>query len=345
MKKLLLVGSASIHVLNYYHLISDFFDEILIASNENVFGNLPFTEVDFSIRNPLVIPSNIKKIKSVIKDFKPSVIHVHQANSVAWLTIKANEGFKIPLVLTAWGDDILVHPRQSRILKNMVVHNLLNADYLTSDSLYMAGEMDKLVPNKSLSVTVANFGIDSPLIVPVKEKIIYSNRLHKPMYRVDKIISAFSKFKQTEVGADWKLYVAATGTETDQLKRQAQQFKFSDDIIFKGWLNAEENRACYSKASVFVSVPDSDATSVSLLEAMSFGCIPVLSNLPANLEWVLDGINGSIVKDLESDFISPVFNLDFEKVIRMNREIISERATKTVSHEKFISIYRKALNK
>jgi glycosyltransferase involved in cell wall biosynthesis len=129
------------------------------------------------------------------------------------------------------------------------------------------------------------------------------------------------------------------------LKRQAQQFKFSDDIIFKGWLNAEENRSCYSKASVFVSVPDSDATSVSLLEAMSFGCIPVLSNLPANLEWVLDGINGSIVKDLESDFISPVFNLDFEKVIRMNREIISERATKTVSREKFINIYRKALNK
>lgn len=345
MKKLLLIGSASIHVLNYYHLISDFFDEILIASNENVYGDLPFKEVDFSIRNPLVIPANIKKIRGIINDFKPSVIHVHQANSVAWLTIKANEAFHVPLVLTAWGDDILVHPKQSRILKKMVIHNLVHAGFLTSDSLYMAGEMEKLVPGKSLNVTVANFGIDAPQTIPVKEKIIYSNRLHKPMYRVDKIIDAFSKFRKTEAGVGWKLYIAATGTETDNLKQQAQQLQLGDDVIFKGWLNAEENRSCYAKASVFVSVPDSDATSVSLLEAMSYGCVPVLSNLPANLEWVLDGINGIIVKDLSADFIAPVFQLDFEKVKRMNRDIISERATKAVSREKFLNIYKEALKK
>ena len=39
----------------------------------------------------------------------------------------------------------------------------------------------------------------------------------------------------------------------------------------------------------------SDSVSVSLLEAMAHGCIPLLSDLPANREWVGDGDNGLVI--------------------------------------------------
>jgi glycosyltransferase involved in cell wall biosynthesis len=344
-KKLLLVGSASVHVLNFYHLVKEFFDEVLIASNDSVFGDLPYVNVDFNIRNPLQIPSNIKKMKSVIEEFKPDIIHIHQANSVAWITLKAASGFSIPTVLSAWGDDILVHPHQNAILKIMVRFNLAKANYLTSDSLYMAGEMQKLVPEKSLKVTVANFGIEMQPLTSKKEKIIYSNRLHKPMYRVDAIIRAFAKFHRTHAGRDWRLFIAGSGTETTALTELVHSLKLESAVEFKGWLGATENIGNYQAASLFVSVPNSDATSVSLLEAMAYGCIPVLSNLPANLEWVLDGINGVIVKDLDGDFITPVFNINFGKAIELNATIITARATKEVSKAAFGLIYKKALQK
>jgi L-malate glycosyltransferase len=344
-KKLLLVGSASVHVLNFYHLVKEFFDEILIASNDAVFGDLPYVNVDFNIRNPLQIPGNIKKMKSVIEDFKPDVIHIHQANSVAWITLKAAADFAIPTVLTAWGDDILVHPHQNAILKKMVHFNLLNADFLTSDSLYMAGEMQKLVPEKNLKVTVANFGIELLPVTVKKEKVIYSNRLHKPMYRVDKIIRAFAKFHQTPKGSDWRLFIAGSGTETDALTDLVNSLNLGSSVEFKGWLGAAENTANYQTASLFISVPNSDATSVSLLEAMAYGCIPLLSNLPANLEWVLDGINGVIVKDLDDDFITPAFDLNFSEAVELNTTIIKSRATKEVSKAAFGLIYSNALRK
>ena len=44
-------------------------------------------------------------------------------------------------------------------------------------------------------------------------------------------------------------------------------------------------------------MPRSDSVSVSVLEAMAHGCIPLLSDLPANRELVRDGANGLIVPD------------------------------------------------
>lgn len=42
------------------------------------------------------------------------------------------------------------------------------------------------------------------------------------------------------------------------------------------------------KNDVFISIPSSDSTSVSLLEAMCCGLFPIVSDLPANREWIHD---------------------------------------------------------
>jgi len=345
MKKLLLIGSASIHVLNYYNLVRDYFDDACIISNESAFGDIPTHIVSFSIRNPIGIPSSIRKIKQVINSFQPTVIHIHQANSVAWLSMRAAAGSGIPIVLTAWGDDILVHPNQNSLLRKMVVRNLFDASILTSDSLYMAGEMQNLIPEKPLDIVVANFGIDVAKQTVTKENIVYSNRLHKPMYRIDSIIKAFAKFHKTEKGKSWKLVIAGDGTESGYLKNLVYSLELDAHVEFKGWLSQEENKAQYLKSKIFVSVPNSDATSISLLEALDAGCIPVLSNLPANLEWVLDGVNGHIVKNMDSDFISPALDLDNNSVTTLNRKLIEMRATKSVNRDKFLGIYNRLLNK
>ena len=117
-----------------------------------------------------------------------------------------------------------------------------------------------------------------------------------------------------------------------------------DSVEFIGWVDSETNRNWYARSTFWISIPESDATSISLLEAMAYGCIPILSDLPSNREWIKDKINGSIVAELDADFLTPAFDLDREKVRSMNQIIIQKDGTKEANRKKFISLYEKIIN-
>ncbi|GDX53431.1 hypothetical protein LBMAG27_24780 [Bacteroidota bacterium] len=341
MKKLLLIGSNQIHLKNYHELVAGFFDEVFFITNST--PSLVPTEsmaLNFSLKNPIAGWRTIQAIKKKIKTFHPDVIHIHQAGSFAFYTLLAAKKFNIPVIVTAWGSDILISPNRNFALRSMVKYILNHADYFSSDSGFMAVEMNRLA-DKELNVLIANFGIDSPSVSVAKEKIIYSNRLHKPLYRIDKIIIAFASW--VKKNPDWKLVIGATGEKTESLKQLAVDLKLNYKIEFVGWLDKKKNEEYYSKSTFYVSIPESDATSISLLEAMAHGCIPVVSDLPANKEWIENGVNGIIVNDLENLFNS-IGAIDIEKAKSLNKKIIEERATKESNRRKFISLYEKAMH-
>ena len=344
MRKLLLVGSNTVHVYNYLRLVESFFDEILLISNEkNTNYDYNTVVADFSLKKPLNYLRTPRTIRKAIESFKPDVIHIHQANSYAYYTFRALRSRKIPVVLTAWGSDILLVPTFGRRLRNMVVSNISKADAITSDSGYMAEEIKRLCPDFKGELLIANFGIGIDPVERTKEKMIYSNRLHKPLYRIDGIIRAFHSFHKSAAGAEWKLIVAATGTETEKLQKMVAELNLQNHVEFAGWVDKVKNAEFYSRARLFVSIPESDATSISLLEAMACGCVPVVSDLPANREWVQDGINGVIVNDTNSDFLSRALSMDVEAASMMNKDIVLRKGTKEVNKALFLKLYEKLL--
>jgi hypothetical protein len=174
MRKLLLVSSNTIHTYKYLHLVEDFFDEILLITNEKSLNfNYPTIELSFNL-TIIDMFTTVKKIKKEITAFNPTLIHIHQANSYAFYTILANRKKTIPTILTAWGSDILLLPKKKFLLKKIVQFNLKNADYLTSDSIYMAEEMKNLARIKH-EILLANFGIDVNPVECEKENIMNKN--------------------------------------------------------------------------------------------------------------------------------------------------------------------------
>ncbi len=205
-------------------------------------------------------------------------------------------------------------------------YTLKYATAFTSDSTFMAQKMRDLVPDRNLDITICNFGVAPPVYDLPKENIIYSNRLHKPLYRIDKIIRAFGKFHNTSAGNKWRLVIAATGTETLILKELSVELGLEDCTQFEGWLEREDNMKWYARSKVWVSVPESDATAISLLEAMYYGCFPVVADFPASHEWIKDGENGKIIKDLDSSFFEGIENMDFDQVAKRNKSINCKRS-------------------
>ena len=191
----------------------------------------------------------------------------------------------------------------------------------------------------------ANFGIEIIEMNFLKENIIYSNRLHKKLYQLDRVINSFNLFLKNSVDKTWKLVIAATGEESDNLKSMVEHLNIKGNVEFVGWVDKEKNFEYYSKAKLFVSIPESDATSISLLEAMAYGCIPVLSDLPANREWIDDGKNGIVVNSPSENVFERALKLNIDEVASLNNRIIIEKGTKVANKKKFIQLYNHILQK
>jgi glycosyltransferase involved in cell wall biosynthesis len=79
---------------------------------------------------------------------------------------------------------------------------------------------------------------------------------------------------------------------------------------------------------VYVSLAESDGTSLGLLEALSLGAVPVLSDIPANRAWVRDGETGLLTRsdpDSVADAIQRARELCAGDAPARNLRLVSER--------------------
>lgn len=353
LERLLVVGSASVHTWRYLAGIAPHVREVYLASNREAPENYRpanlagYQKIDFRLSS--LVASG--RLRGWIKAIRPDLIHVHQANSVAWHASRASRGLKIPLVLTAWGSDILLLPDSNALFGRMVRSNLVAADMITSDSLYMAARIRELAGDK-VKIELLNYGMDSLPMTPdiaAKEKRVLSCRLHKPLYRIDAIVRAWAEIEAGGRFPDWRLTVAASGDQTPELKRLADELGLVR-IDFPGFVPGHELAELYRRSRVFVSVPRSDATSISLLEAMGHGCLPVLSNLPANGEWIIDGLNGHIAEDIsrlaEGLELSMEEAADDERltfISDINRGLVAKKALHADNMRRFAELYSRTL--
>ena len=338
--KILQVGPNSVHVSRFMNAIqSSELQQYLLSESVNTEVNVEEQlVVNVHTFNPLRIIAFQKEIKKILQKLQPDLIHIHQVNRMAYFVSKIAKTLNIPVVTTAWGSDVLLMPNKNRFYYFLVKKTIERSAIVTADALEMISAMQKMVP--ATHYELIQYGID-PITASEKENTIYSNRLHEPLYRIDQIIRQFYEFSQ--VNPDWKLKIGAQGSETGKLKTLVHELGIENKVEFLGWLDNETNKNAYAKASMYISIPESDGTSVSLLEAMSAGCIPIVSDLPSNREWIQDGKNGVIVKSNVNPFESAL-GLDVDRLTQINHQLIQENATRQASVLKFVSFYQKAIH-
>jgi len=327
-KKLLIIGSNSIHIYNFIELVKEYFDEVLLLTNQkNEKWKVNSIEVDFRLR--VNAYKNYKNLQKIIDDFSPTTVHIHQINTQALLTIFVLKKYSMQKILTAWGSDILINPKKSLFLKWKAQYILNRVDIVTADSDIVLIEAQKLV-KKTIETHNINFGIDISTCKGKKENIIYSNRLHNKLYNIDKIILSFSRF--IKFNPSWKLIVAGIGKDTEKLKILVNSLNLTEKVFFVGWVDAKENYMNYCKSKIYVSIPSSDSISLSLVEAIAYNCVVFVSDLPANYE-IIDEDIGFIEDNLK--------NINFEDYQNIKPKQYQLKRDKIV--KKFSKSYNKAL--
>ncbi|MFM7847846.1 MAG: glycosyltransferase [Rubrivivax sp.] len=293
----LVVGPHSVHVRRFVAGLCEAGRDVVLVTNapEPMLSHERLREqVHLSLR--VWAWRTPARLRALIERWQPAVVHVHQADATAWHAVRAARPTGAPVVLTLWGSDVLSLPHRGWWQRAMVRRALRGAAAWTADA--------KVLLRAAQAIAGADappwrewipLGIDEApdLGAAARERRILSCRLHKPLYRIDAIVRAFAQAAPELPG--WVLEVAAAGEQTPALRALAQSLGVADRVAFTGMLAAPQLAQAYRRSALFVSVPESDGTSVSLLEAMAAGCLPVLADLPANREWVRDGENGLLV--------------------------------------------------
>ena len=239
----------------------------------------------------------LPKVAAWLHTIGPDWLHAHYLTShgtLAWLARFL--GVSGRLCGSAWGSDILVAPQQSVLLR-WITRRVLKACALsTSDSTTMAERMRELGAREIL---VFPFGLE---VVPPEPNdkdnaLFFSNRSLEPMYEPLRVVDSFAR-----IAAAWpdaRLVIANDGSLRATVQQRVQALGLAERVRFTGRLDAATQSQWYGAARWYYSLPRSDSVSVSLLEAMGHGCIPVVSDLPANRELVHHGRNGWVCTEAE----------------------------------------------
>ncbi|WP_457641498.1 glycosyltransferase family 4 protein [Persephonella sp.] len=324
-KYVLLSDGKSPHTLKWIKEIKKYFDVYLISLNgisEEIKNSLSKEKIFVLNKNTKSEGGNYKlllkipEIRRILNTLKPDFINSHYLSSYGFLAALTKPKNSV-LIQSTWGTDILVQPFQNKIRYKIAEFSLKKADFVTSDSFYMS-DIIKTFGVDEMKIITFPFGLEkTEYYKGKKENIVFSNRALSPNYNIDRIIKWFVKQPH-----QYKLIVANEGVLRKKLEKLVKKLSISDRVIFTGYLSKKKQEEFYKKSRFFISIPSSDSTSVSLLEAMSFGVIPIVSNIPANREWIIDGVNGIFFhEDLQLDKI--VIYKDFYKI---NYEILNRKA-------------------
>lgn len=218
---------------------------------------------------------------------RPDLVHAHYVTSYGYLAARAHGAVGKPLVMTAWGTDLLVTPRQSALLRALTRWSLRRAQLITGDSadlLAVAAQLAPRVPRRLIhwGVEVSRFAPTPWADKPAAEAV--SLRSWEPNYRIDVILRAFAQVRAARPEA--RLHLLGGGSQEGALRSLVNDLALQNAVQFHGRLDDAGMTAVLARCKLSISVPESDATSVSVLESMACGLAVIASDLPANRDWL-----------------------------------------------------------
>lgn len=141
-----------------------------------------------------------------------------------------------------------------------------------------------------------------------QKKVIYVGRLEYGLKRVDRFIRIWAKIEKRY--PDWSAEIVGDGDYRHLLERLASCLG-CERLRFEGFQAPESH---YRAASILCLTSSSEGLPMVLLEALQYGCIPVLfDSFPTASEIVDDGINGFLVKPFDRKNYVDKLNLLMEQ--------------------------------
>lgn len=243
------------------------------------------------------------RLRRIVNRIKPDVVHSGFLQKDGFCAALVNYR---PILSMPWGTDVIIYPKRSLFLRWITKFTLSRADMITCDCELVKKEILRLVEFPEDRIVVFPWGVDLKKFNPgakdgeIREKlgwednlVVIHDRRFSKVYGVIHLIEAIPEVVKEIPNA--RFLFCGTGPLEKEMKKQIRRHRLSSYVHFTGFAKNEELPRYLNSADMYVSCSFSDGTSISLLEAMACGLPVVVTDLPGNLEWVMDGENGLVV--------------------------------------------------
>jgi glycosyltransferase involved in cell wall biosynthesis len=285
---------------------------------------LPRASLPGLMRYPLAVPL----LSRELRDFAPDLVDAHYVPNYG--VMGALSGVR-PLSVAAWGSDLLVAGSRDVLQRARARWVMRQAGLLIADADNLAAAAIALGAPRD-RVRCIPWGIDRSLFVPaaVREPgLLLSTRMHEEVYDIPAILRGAAQVMARR--PETFLAIAGYGSLRPELEREAATLLPEGRYRFLGRLAPAELAGWLGRAQVYLSASLSDSTSLSLLEAMAAGALPVVSDIEGNREWVNEGDGarmfpcgdaGALAQALESALGDPAWAAGTRE---RNARVVAER--------------------
>jgi glycosyltransferase involved in cell wall biosynthesis len=186
----------------------------------------------------------------------------------------------------------------------------------------IAAKLKKVIPDRQDDIVTRPCGVDIPSqlvrgysTTPEAIKLTYAGRIENDQKRIYDLVNLAKILEKNKV--NFHLKIIGSGDQETWLCKEINLVNASSErqrITFEGGVPYSQMPDCWKDTDICVLVSNYEGTSISMLEAMAQGCVPVVTNV-SGTKIISNGING---------FTVPVG--DMEKMAYLIEELTNDRS-------------------
>jgi glycosyltransferase involved in cell wall biosynthesis len=294
-----------------------------------------------SRRTATGVVAHIRWVRRLLRRHRPVLVHAHWVPAFGFYAALAGAA---PLIVTAWGSDVLLADRIERLANRIAMRR---ADLVTANAAHLLEHMVRLGARPARTMRL-HWGVDLDVFAPAADRAqaraalgldeaptILSPRSLLPVYNIPTIVEAFARVRQTRPEARLLLNHMGPGELPDGLPERAR---------LVGYVPHAEMAGYYRAADVCVSIPSSDGSPRSVWEAFASGSPVVVSDLP----WVSEFITHeehALVVPIDADAVAAaVLRLLTEpelaaRLTRNAHELVAQHCNRAIELERLAGAY------
>ncbi|MEZ5358023.1 MAG: glycosyltransferase [Candidatus Zixiibacteriota bacterium] len=348
MKIVMLAQIGSVHTARWCAALLRHKHDITVISNSWKQQDIPgVRNIYLSGFSTRAYFSNIPRVKKLIKEIGPDIVHSHYATGFGlWGSMQSIA----PLVVSVWGTDI-VDAGRKKLVGLVTRRTLKKARLITATSQYLANKTAEFCSDAKNKLEIVPFGITMPeddeiTNSPSNEAVTFIfAKIYLANYAPEMVIQAFADARDKMPPA--RLNMFGGGPLWDKMKRLAHNLGVDDVVNIVGSISHQQAAKEIMRSDIMVMPSYNESFGVAAVEASASALPVIATNVGGIPEIIKHDETGILIEpgncdELTAAMIRLANDADLRrKMGRAGREFVRTRFTETICLDKMEAVYQR----